>query len=91
MFVAARVLLVLLVHQGLQTGLHRIAAHILSRLSSAGDPVPKRRGASGGSRVPPSGSGVGNGHRVRGEPRDEVLPLYGVFVPPLPELVGKSL
>ena len=25
------------------------------------------------------------------EPRDEVLPLYGVFVPPLPELVGKSL
>ena len=25
------------------------------------------------------------------EPRDEVLPLYGVFVPPLPELVGNSL
>ena len=69
----------------------RVTVRKRGRISSAGDPVPKRRGASGGSRVPPSGSGVGNGHRVRGEPRDEVLPLYGVFVPPLPELVGKSL
>lgn len=55
LFVAARVLLVLLIHQGLQTGLHRIAAHILPGLPSAGDPggkkIPDQQTACGGQDI----------------------------------------